>query len=237
MAIDAGLLDRAGRDGGVVLRLYRWAPHCLSFGRHEPAARRYDRARIEARGLDAVRRPTGGRAVWHARELTYALAAPVAELGGLRAAYRQVHGMLADAARRLGAPARLADEARVAGVDAGACFASPAGGEVMVADGKLVGSAQVRAGDGLLQHGAFLLEDDQAVVDHLTLGDAAPSRAVPLSAVLGRRVAFEEAAAAVREAAEAWRAGWTPVDDPSPYLAGAEGHAARFLDPAWTWCR
>jgi lipoate-protein ligase A len=145
--------------------------------------------------------------------------------------------MLADAVRRLGATARLADDARTPGVDAGACFAAPAGGEVMVGDGKLVGSAQVRAGGGLLQHGAFLLEDDQALVDHVTLGAAAPARAVPLSAVLGRRVTFEEAADAVRAAAGAWRDDWRPLTDPAPILAEAAGHARHFLDPAWTWGR
>ncbi|HEX5632631.1 MAG TPA: hypothetical protein VFX50_05360 [Gemmatimonadales bacterium] len=237
MAIDATLLDRAGRDGDFVLRLYRWQPFCLSFGRHEPASRRYDRARIEARGLDVVRRPTGGRAVWHARELTYAVAAPLEQFGGLRAAYLQIHARLADAVRRLGATARLADDVRTPGVDAGACFASPAGGEVMVGDGKLVGSAQVRAGGGLLQHGAFLLEDDQALVDHVTRGAAAPARAVPLSAVLGRRVPFEEAADAVRAAAGAWREDWDPLTDPDSIVAEAAVHAERFLDPEWTWGR
>ena len=64
MAIDSALLDLVDRSGGAFLRLYRWEPHCLSFGRHEPASRRYDRARIAELGLDCVRRPTGGRAVW-----------------------------------------------------------------------------------------------------------------------------------------------------------------------------
>ena len=105
MALDQALLARAGR-GERWLRLYRWAPHCLSFGRHEPALRRYDRARIEARGLDAVRRPTGGRAVWHAEELTYALAAPAEPFGGLRQAYEEIHRMLLAALRRLGVSRR-----------------------------------------------------------------------------------------------------------------------------------
>jgi lipoate-protein ligase A len=80
MAVDQALLERAGRLGERRLRLYRWHPHCLSFGRHEQALRRYDRDRIVASGLDVVRRPTGGRAVWHAGELTYAVAMPAAEL-------------------------------------------------------------------------------------------------------------------------------------------------------------
>src|SRR4029434_4665896 len=66
-AIAQTLLDLASQAGFAVLRLYRWEPFCLSFGRHEPALRRYGRASIEARGIDTVRRPTGGRAVWHAQ--------------------------------------------------------------------------------------------------------------------------------------------------------------------------
>ena len=76
MAIDQVLLQRAQHQGESWLRLYQWAPHCLSFGRHEPASRRYDPERIQELGIDTVRRPTGGRAVWHARELTYAVVAP-----------------------------------------------------------------------------------------------------------------------------------------------------------------
>ncbi len=77
MATDAALLDEADRSGRAFLRLYRWSPPCLSFGRHEPAATRYDRVAIARLGIDVVRRPTGGRAVWHEHEVTYAVAAPV----------------------------------------------------------------------------------------------------------------------------------------------------------------
>ncbi|HLG05154.1 MAG TPA: hypothetical protein VI383_03310, partial [Gemmatimonadales bacterium] len=108
MAVDCALLDLADRHGLSALRLYQWNPFCLSFGRHEPARHRYDRDRIEALGLDCVRRPTGGRAVWHARELTYSVAAPLAKFGGLKPAYYRIHELLAGAIRILGAPAELA---------------------------------------------------------------------------------------------------------------------------------
>src|SRR5229473_7584991 len=93
MAIDAGLLAEAARTGRAFLRLYRFDPPCLSLGRNEAAAH-YDRAAIAQRGLDVVRRPTGGRAVWHEYELTYAVAAPIATFGGLRAAYHAIHTRL-----------------------------------------------------------------------------------------------------------------------------------------------
>jgi len=77
MAVDVALLERADRMGEAFLRLYRFDPPCLSLGRNE-AAGGYDRAAIARRGVDVVRRPTGGAAVWHEHELTYAVAAPIA---------------------------------------------------------------------------------------------------------------------------------------------------------------
>src|SRR2546425_4755314 len=76
MAIDASLLAEAARTGRAFLRLYRFDPPCLSLGRNEPAAARYDRTAIARLQLDVVRRPTGGGAVWHEHEVTYAVAAP-----------------------------------------------------------------------------------------------------------------------------------------------------------------
>ena len=110
MALDQALLHAAARTGAAWLRLYRWDPPCLSFGRNEPALARYDREAIERLGLDVVRRPTGGRAVWHEHEATYAVAAPVAAFGSLRVAYRLIHQRLAAALRSLGVPAIIAPD-------------------------------------------------------------------------------------------------------------------------------
>src|SRR5260370_40649081 len=70
MAIDAGLLALAERTGRAFLRLYRFDPPCLAFGRNEPRTG-YDRAAIARLGVGGLRRPTGGRAVWREHELTY----------------------------------------------------------------------------------------------------------------------------------------------------------------------
>jgi lipoate-protein ligase A len=237
MAMDQAMLDLAER-GTACLRLYRWHPFCLSFGRNEPALRRYDRAAIEVRGLDVVRRPTGGRAVWHAGELTYAVACPAASFGALPAAYRAIHQMLAVALRALGADARLAPTpSSGSSLDAGACFASAAGGEVVVAGRKVIGSAQLRQGTALLQHGSILLEGDQGVVASVTRGaPAAPSDGA-LGPLLGRRVDFAEAAAAVGRAAGAWPGNWTVLDDATSFVAAARAHEPRFRSLEWTWRR
>ena len=235
MAIDRVLLERA-RAGECWLRLYGWSPACLSFGRHEPAVRRYDRARVEQLGLDVVRRPTGGRAVWHAGELTYAVAAPATALGTLREAYGEIHRMIRDALRRLGAPAELASARAAVRPDAGACFAAPAGGEVMVGDHKVVGSAQLREDGALLQHGSILLSNDQAMVARITRGAAPADRSAPLARVLGRPVGWEEAARAVaRAAAERWGAPSARRTDAADIVEHARASGSRFRSPEWTW--
>jgi len=235
MALDLALLDEVERRGEGFVRLYRWEPGCLSFGRHEPALRRYNRDLIERRGLDTVRRPTGGRAVWHARELTYAVAAPVRWFGTLAESYRVIHETLVTAVTRLGAPAEIAEARPTPGVGAGACFASPAGGEVVTRGRKLVGSAQLRQGGAFLQHGSLLLDGDQRLVAELTLGPAPVSGETSLSLAAGRSVSDREAADAIADAVRAWGNQWSPFDvDPQ---AMVQRHAARFHDPAWTWAR
>ncbi len=237
MAIDHALLDGA-EQGVAVLRLYRWAPPCLSFGAHEPAHRRYDRALIEARGLDCVRRPTGGRAVWHHNELTYALAAPLSRFGGLREAYLRIHIMLAAALARIGVPTTLAGPGQpTPGVAAGPCFRAAVGGEVMVEGKKLVGSAQLRHDTAFLQHGALLLSDDQSLLSELAGVTDTHSGATTVAHLLDRPAPIEEIVIAIGEAArEAWPGVWHAFA-PGATLDAADALAAHYRDPAWTWCR
>jgi lipoyl(octanoyl) transferase len=229
------MLDRANR-GERWFRLYRWAPHCLSFGRHEPALRRYDRAAIERLGLDVVRRPTGGRAVWHADELTYAVAVPADEFGGLRQAYLEIHQMLLAALRSLGVTAELAPAGAAAAPGAGACFASPAGGEILLRGRKVVGSAQLREGTALLQHGSILLAGNQRMVHQVTLGDAPPDLAGPITDASGAPLPARRVAEAVADAASLrWGGAWTHGEVPVDLLEEAAAHEVRYRSPGWTW--
>ena len=254
MAIDCALLDLADRDGApggqAFLRLYRWNPFCLSFGRHEPATRRYDRERIRALGLDCVRRPTGGRAVWHARELTYSVAAPLSLFGGLRAAYYRIHQTLAAALRALGASPELAPATPLPGLSAGPCFAARAGGEVLVEGWKVIGSAQLRQGTAFLQHGSLLLEDDQALVRELAglrepgeapppgARDAGPPAEAPLARLLGRSLTFDQAAAAIVGSASSLPGGESLRGMlPASAAELAARHEDQFRSPDWTWER
>jgi len=180
MAIDEALLDDASRTGMAFLRLYRFDPPCWSFGRNDPA--------VEREEIAIVRRPTGGRAVWHEHEVTYAVAAPIAAFGRLRDAYRAIHERLATALRSLGADVTLAADrpTRPLGDRPHACFAETVGGEVLVGGRKVVGSAQVRRGAAFLQHGSILLDGSDEMPNATTLRH-----------VLGRPVTFEEVTTAI----------------------------------------
>lgn len=183
MQTDEALLDDVTRSGNAFLRLYRWDPPTLSVGRNQP---------ITFRDVPVVRRPTGGQAVWHEHEVTYAVAAPIQLFGSLRAAYGEIHTRLAKALRAIGANASLAPSrptVRRSDLPA-SCFAAPVGGEILVNGRKLVGSAQVRRGDAFLQHGSILLDGSQQRVAERT-GETT------LAVVLGRSVDFEEVARAV----------------------------------------
>ncbi len=234
MTIDAALLAEAARTGRAFLRLYHFDPPCLSLGRNEAAAH-YDRAAIARRGLDVVRRPTGGRAVWHEYELTYAVAAPIATFGGLRAAYHAIHTRLAAAIHTLGVTATLAPNAPTARppVRLSSCFAAPVGGEVLVGGRKVVGSAQVREGRAFLQHGSILLAGSQEVVRLVSREPGTGSGETTLAAALGRPVSFDEVADAVIEAfADVGAQHTAPLPSDSPTV-----RPSVFQDPAWTWRR
>ena len=238
MAIDQAMLRAAQETGAGFVRCSEWTPHCLSFGRHEPALRRYDRSRIEALGIATVRRPTGGRAVWHARELTYSVAAPVAGFGSLPKAYRALHQAIAEALTPLGLAVELAGGARPAGPAAGPCFALAVGGEVTVDGRKLVGSAQYQEAGAFLQHGSLLLEDDQSVVHSVLRGAGPVSHEITASALLGRPLPFAEVAGLVIDSLARTVGERAAVDDPPAEVTSlAPQYLPRYSSPEWTWSR
>src|SRR5260221_1801961 len=171
MARDVALMRRAKETGEVVFSVYGWSTHTLSLGRNQLASRCYDRERIRAMGVDVVRRPTGGRALLHHREITYSVTAPLGFSASLRESYERINRILLSGLQRLGVGASVAS-----GIGSALpptdipCFATPARGE-LVSDGrKLVGSAQWRDDGALLQHGSILIEDDQSMIRLFSIG-------------------------------------------------------------------
>ncbi len=163
MQRDLEIVDEvASGEAAPALRLYSWSPPALSLGRFQNEAEVADLEACRRLGIDIVRRPTGGRAVLHDRELTYSLIVPDDRSlvpAGVVPAYRFISGALLGAFASLGITAELSPEnARGAGVVPGSCFDAHSAYELRVDGKKVVGSAQMRRNGILLQHGAILLE-------------------------------------------------------------------------------
>jgi lipoyl(octanoyl) transferase len=163
MAVDEVLLDGvAAGTAPPTLRFYGWTPACLSLGYFQP----FDAVDLDgcrALGVDIVRRPTGGRAILHDREVTYSVVLPASLLGpdgGVLPSYHRLSLALQDGLRRLGVPATLAPAtaASTTIVHGPACFDRPSAHEILLNGRKLVGSAQVRRNGAILQHGSILVE-------------------------------------------------------------------------------
>jgi lipoate-protein ligase A len=239
MALDAALMARARRTGECVLRVYGWSRPTLSLGRNQRARGEYDEARAAARGVDIVRRPTGGRAVLHHREATYCVAAPAGALGALAAAYAAINELLVAALRALGVDARIAPPAaRALPPGPVPCFETPSAGEIVAGGRKLVGSAQWRDRGAILQHGSILVEDDQPLAAALLVRPAPPPPpAATLASLLGRAPAVAEVAAALREALHERAARVCPLEPDDELVAETDALERRFTDPGWTWRR
>lgn len=153
MAADLALLDGVAAGGPPALRLYRWRPPALSIGRFQPEAD-VDGPACARLGVEVVRRPTGGRALLHGADLTYAVALPEPG-GGVDAVYRWLAGGLVAGLARIGVAAAVARHEGPAGA---VCMATQQGADLRVGDRKICGSAQVRHRGGVLQHGSLLLD-------------------------------------------------------------------------------
>lgn len=243
MAVDSALLESVAAGAPPVLRLYRWSPACLSLGRNQPARGLYDPERARALGLDIVRRPTGGLAVLHDDEVTYAVIAPAAFFGGPRAAYTEINRRLVRALRSLGVRAELASRTAAVPALAGArpmapCFDAPAAGEVIAGGRKLVGSAQRTERRTILQHGSILLSGGQERV--VAVGGAAGTDGAhaTLAQLLGAAPQWEDVAAAIAAAfggdggISLAPAGLSPSE-----RARALALTSHYEDDAWTWRR
>jgi lipoate-protein ligase A len=244
MAIDEAVLEET-RGGRVppTLRLYAWDPPCLSLGRAQPLEQ-VDIVRLHAAGWDWVRRPTGGRAILHTDELTYAVAGPMDHPdlgGGVLDCYQRLSRGLVRALELLGVkpdpPAGTpADEE---GRRQPICFEVPSAYEITVGGRKLIGSAQVRRGGGVLQHGSLPLRGDLGRICRVlhypeegarrAASERLDEHATVLEAVAGRAVEWDEAAQAIArgfELALGWRLvldSLTPAEQP---LLEATGRTA-----------
>ena len=240
MALDEAMRRRAAVTGEVLVRTYTWAAPSLSLGRNQRTRGLYDAPRCAAAGVPVVRRPTGGRALLHGREITYCVAAPDAAAPTLRGGYEAINGWLLDALHRLGVAAeRAVPTAAELPPGTAPCFEHPSAGELVVGGRKLVGSAQHRDAGAFLQHGSILLDDDQPMLAALALVPLPPVPApATLRALLGPSLDPDTVVAACHAALVAHAPHAVDGGDDTALLDAAAGElAVHFADPAWTWRR
>jgi lipoyl(octanoyl) transferase len=241
MARDSALMDSARVTGEYIFTVYSWNRPTLSLGRNQTAKDRYDLRGIAKRGIDVVRRPTGGRALLHWREVTYSVAGPEAEHESLSDSYGAINRILLDGLLRMGVEASESRNGeRTPFPGDMPCFAMPAEGELTLHGSKIVGSAQVRENGAFLQHGSILVHDDQPLISSLLIEHSArfePPEAATLAGALGREPSVEEVAAALFEAVKALEDPDATMLDESELEASKGAHLHRYRNPLWTWRR
>jgi lipoate-protein ligase A len=216
MAIDRWMLQQLLAGGVPMLRLYRWSVPTLSLGRHQ---QRWP-AQWRDEPLELVRRPSGGRAVLHAGELTYALVF-TPQTRDREAVYRHCCRWLQQALAKAGEPLHFGQASPVAAAQRSSCFATATAADLVSARGaKRIGSAQLWHGPALLQHGSLLLDPPAALWQRLFQAD--PPALAPLP--WGREALEQQ----LREAAEEHLCTEGLISEP---LSPEEWAAVRVLEP------
>jgi lipoate-protein ligase A len=175
MSVDEALLESASERGVLSFRIYRWEAPMLSLGYFQADADREKHPPSAA--CPWVRRPTGGGAIVHDREITYSLAVPVThDLAKQHLLlYQAVHGALIETLSDWGISARLDEiqQSRPAEPPF-LCFQRRAPGDVRVGNAKIAGSAQRRLQGAVLQHGSILWARSTAAPELPGLSELTP---------------------------------------------------------------
>ena len=209
MAADARLLEEAAAgDVLPALRFYAWSPPAVSLGRFQDETEAVNAESCRIRGIDIVRRITGGRAVLHDRELTYSVISRIDNglfPNDVMGTYKAIAAGLLAGLHLLGVPAEMVSRSgRYAGlVKSGpkeaACFSSPSWYEILVNGRKIAGSAQRRVTGAFLQHGSILIDYDASLEAEIIPGAGERDTVTSISREVGREMPFDEIKDAFRE--------------------------------------
>jgi len=177
-------LANNSKPGEAVLRLYRWEPYCISLGANQDAAS-VNSGRASEDNIDIVARPTGGRAILHAEELTYSVILPLEDHSSARNIYNEINAALLKGLEIYNPGLSAAalenmqpDFASFYKQDVSAvCFAASAKSEIKFTGKKLVGSAQRKLKKSVLQHGSVLCGDFHTrIIHYLNTSDEGKER-------------------------------------------------------------
>lgn len=217
MAVDEAILEHIQKVGAEqcsapTLRLYAWTPPCLSIG-YAQTFKDVDVERLKSNGWGVVRRLTGGRAILHTDELTYSVVGKSDEAvlsGGVLESYNRLSKALLYAVQSLSLPVEVKEHEKVGHASSmtnPVCFEVPSTYEITVDGKKLIGSAQARKKEGVLQHGSLPLTGDLTrICDALIFEnesarqeakDRLLARATTVESVLNVNISWETAANAL----------------------------------------
>lgn len=198
-----------------LFRIYGWKPWAVSLGYNQKESD-IDKIACKNANIDIVRRPTGGRAVLHANELTYCVVVNLPKHINMHDAYKEIHLFLVEAIENIGITTlsfkksnpNLREIYNRPQISA-SCFASTAQFEIEHNNRKIVGSAQRIYGNTLIQHGSILLSSGHEKLAELTTLDSDEKKArlkefiiansATLNDVSGRNISFEELSEAIRQ--------------------------------------
>lgn len=259
MAVDEAILVKVS-EGAVppTVRFYTWDPATLSIGYFQKSEKEIDLDAVKQHGLGFVRRPTGGRAVLHDKELTYSVI--VSEdhprmPSTVTEAYKVISLGLLHGFQKLGLQAEMVslaseeEKEKYSSPGSSACFDSPSWYELVVEGKKVAGSAQTRQKGVILQHGSILLDMDVEMLFSLLnfpservkmrMMESFRQKAVTINEVSGRAVSLAEAIEAFYHGfASGLGVELVPQELTSEELALAEELAAtRYATHEWNFRR
>jgi lipoyl(octanoyl) transferase len=258
MAVDEAILElHAAKRGPSTLRFYTWSPPALSLGYGQPIDSNLDLAQCQSLGIDVVRRPTGGLAVLHDREVTYSVVISADDpraATGVLASYLGISQALIRGLAYLGITAELLPLRRgnllPSKSASPVCFAMPSSYEVAVRGRKIIGSAQRRARGVIMQHGSIPLSWDLDKMRAVFGGSAhggQSAQAIPeyhtsmtaLHEAGGRAYEYAEVVSALtRGIAETWEVELAPGQlTPAERQLAAHLRQSKYCSEAWTWHR
>jgi lipoate-protein ligase A len=197
MALDEALLESVSNYHVLpTLRLFYWNPPCLSLG-HAQTYKSLDLDSIKSRGWDLVRRPTGGKAILHTDEITYSVIAPIDEprvKGSILESYQSISNVLIHALKFLGIQAN-ADSIYSNDQPSShqpVCFETPSNYEITVEGKKILGSAQMRKHQSVLQHGSLPISGDLTRINKAFSWESVSSRIEANQRLLSHATTLEQ---------------------------------------------
>lgn len=170
MATDEDLLNFAIANNlkEPILRLYGWSPACVSLGRNQ-SDNSVNKEFCKKNDIDIVKRLTGGRALLHDKELTYSFICPTSFLNSCESvilSYKEISNALIVGFKKMNIDLTF-PENKKPNSKFDYCMSISTGADLSYQSKKLIGSAQFRKNNFILQHGSILMDFDKEIIQNI----------------------------------------------------------------------